>query len=619
MFMADRKRRGIGAHSIFEPLERRALLAFTGNILVAAPEDNNPSVIDLRTYSQTGQFLSSVPMPSIPGADGSARDIVVGPGNWLDVFAGTFSPQLATQSTPGGAFTAHTTPGWSVVNRTFYGGIAAIDNYVFVTDMLTANDGNAQGVVRFDKGNNFAAKRFSADVDTCDVTIGLDGKLYAMVSPPGQPMSGQVRVYDPTTLALLKTVNLSDFDDAAVTADAAGNIYTGAFGGTLRKLSPTGQLLKSAPISATDLDIAADGTILAVSGGTVYLLDSNLNLLMSFTAPSFTGADFAAFDTYQPPVPQQPGSITGHVFNDTNGNAGQDSGEANLSGWTVFLDTNNNGVQDSGDVVTATGSNGNYTFANLKAGTYHVVMKTPNGWRRTLPSGSSSTYSYTVTVQPARVSGGRNFAFQKLASIVCHFFDDANEDLVEDAREPNLAGWTAFVDINKNGVYDAGIDLTSITGPLGKLTISNLLAGTYRVIPNAQTGWKRTTPASVPVTITVAAGGTATVQFGEALGEIGGSVYKDANANGVRDPSESGFVGVTMYLDMNNDHTFDSGDIETTTDAAGFYTFVGLKPGTYHVNFKLPAGKTRTSPNANGYTFEISAGQLVTGKNFGIR
>ena len=51
------------------------------------------------------------------------------------------------------------------------------------------------------------------------------------------------------------------------------------------------------------------------------------------------------------------GSISGTVFNDANGNAKLDTGEAGIAGITVYNDANNNSVLDAGEASTVTSPN----------------------------------------------------------------------------------------------------------------------------------------------------------------------------------------------------------------------------------------------------------------------
>jgi hypothetical protein len=97
--------------------------------------------------------------------------------------------------------------------------------------------------------------------------------------------------------------------------------------------------------------------------------------------------------------------ISGSVFNDADGDANKDSGEAGLSGWKVFLDADNDGVLDSGEKNLLTDAGGNWKFDNLAAGTYHVRVVQQTGWTRTTPTSGS----YDVTLAAGKTSTGKLF------------------------------------------------------------------------------------------------------------------------------------------------------------------------------------------------------------------
>jgi uncharacterized repeat protein (TIGR01451 family) len=63
-------------------------------------------------------------------------------------------------------------------------------------------------------------------------------------------------------------------------------------------------------------------------------------------------------------------SISGNVFNDINGSRMQNTGEGNLSGWTVRLQDLAGNVLDS----AVTDASGNYQFAQLRAAAYRVRL-----------------------------------------------------------------------------------------------------------------------------------------------------------------------------------------------------------------------------------------------------
>jgi hypothetical protein len=85
------------------------------------------------------------------------------------------------------------------------------------------------------------------------------------------------------------------------------------------------------------------------------------------------------------PTPILPGSISGGVFQDANGNGARNLGELGLGGETVTL--GEGACDSSGAGSTSTASNGSYQFNNLQPGTYCVTSTTPNGcsWPATTP------------------------------------------------------------------------------------------------------------------------------------------------------------------------------------------------------------------------------------------
>ena len=96
------------------------------------------------------------------------------------------------------------------------------------------------------------------------------------------------------------------------------------------------------------------------------------------------------------------------------------------------------------------------------------------------------------------------------------------------------------------------------------------------------------------VTVTDANGCTTVCDFTLiAQSGLGDLVWEDINHNGIQDPDEPGFEGVTVYLKDENGIIIDS----TLTNADGFYQFIDLTPGTYAVMFVLPDGYQYTDLN----------------------
>jgi ELWxxDGT repeat protein len=83
--------------------------------------------------------------------------------------------------------------------------------------------------------------------------------------------------------------------------------------------------------------------------------------------------------------------IRGFVWQDLDGNGQKNGAEINLAGRTVYLDSNNNGQVDASERTTITNSSGEYTFNDLRPGSYTVAQVLPVGWSQTAPIINVST------------------------------------------------------------------------------------------------------------------------------------------------------------------------------------------------------------------------------------
>ena len=124
------------------------------------------------------------------------------------------------------------------------------------------------------------------------------------------------------------------------------------------------------------------------------------------------------------------GTISGRVFNDTNGNHKQDASEKGIAGVTLFIDANKNGKKDLGEQSVVTDSLGNYAFGPLAAGTYRVVEKLPIGFKLETPA---SGY-VDVVVGSASLVTGKDFADQPIV---------APAEIIQDNTQAVFSGnWT---------------------------------------------------------------------------------------------------------------------------------------------------------------------------------
>ena len=82
------------------------------------------------------------------------------------------------------------------------------------------------------------------------------------------------------------------------------------------------------------------------------------------------------------------------------------------------------------------------------------------------------------------------------------------------------------------------------------------------------------------------------------LSEIHGSKWHDQDGDGVWDASEPGLEGWKIYVDINRNGRWDSGEPFDETDAVGDYRITGLDAGTYRVGEVPQEGWWQTYPAA---------------------
>ncbi|YCM42164.1 SdrD B-like domain-containing protein [Verrucomicrobiaceae bacterium 227] len=330
-------------------------------------------------------------------------------------------------------------------------------------------------------------------------------------------------------------------------------------------------------------------------------------------------------------------SLGDYVWNDANGDGVQDANELPISGVTVFIDLNNDGVKDANELSATTDSNGAYLIGGLTAGTYEVTVD-----GTTLPAGVTVTGDPDATKNGKTtvvLASGQNFAtadfgYQGNASIGDYVWNDADGDGVQDADELPLPGVVVFIDLNNDGVKDAN-EPSATTDGNGGYSIDGLMPGTYAVDIDDST-----LPAGVTVTgdpdatkdgkasVTLAAGDALdTVDFGlQGNASLGDYVWNDSNGDGVQDVGELPLSGVKVFLDLDNDGTYDANEPSATTDGNGAYLIGGLVPGTYTIDLvdsTVPAGVTVTGdPDAvlDGKTsVTLAAGDALDTVDFGLQ
>jgi len=220
-------------------------------------------------------------------------------------------------------------------------------------------------------------------------------------------------------------------------------------------------------------------------------------------------SDAAALQSF---VIKPPASITGIVFNDTDGDGVTDSGEAGIANRTVYIDLDNDKILDGNEKRTTTNSNGVYSFSALDAGKYKVRQVLPSGWRQTTPKFG---YGWSVSLSAGQSATGRNFGATQKVLISGGVFNDADSDGTKDSGEARLSGFTVYVDKNLDGKLDAG-DETVLSDSSGNWSFHDLSAGTWVIRIASKAGYTRTAPSGGKFTVTLSSGSTSSGRlFGE--------------------------------------------------------------------------------------------------------
>jgi hypothetical protein len=418
-------------------LEPRRLLSHSpaiGNLLISVPDNPDYNTSKIFEVTSTGTLVQTIAPPA--AQDRGLRDVVVDPSGAIQAYDGGFGNGGEVGTYANGSWSFHSGSGFSTYGVTDNGGIAVYQHYVYVTD---ESDQGPSGILRFDTANGYASQLFEGGGEFRQVSVGENGLLYA-ITDPGEPETGTIDIYDPVTMALIKTVTPPGAYNACVTADAAGNIFVGSDQGSLEKIDDNGNVLASYPEAAKSLAISPDGVIAAVMGNDhVLTFDDSLNKLTDAGDRSGnSGQEFVAFASYAgPPVP---GTITGNVFNDANANGVQDKGEGGLKDAEVYVDSTHFAYTDR---------RGNYTITGVAPGSYRVREIPPAGYRQTVPNPAKRSF-ISVTVANDQTITGIDFGdTNKAASIAA--------PATPFSRSPIPAGdWQAFSwsspnDAGKNG------------------------------------------------------------------------------------------------------------------------------------------------------------------------
>lgn len=329
--------------------------------------------------------------------------------------------------------------------------------------------------------------------------------------------------------------------------------------------------------------------------------------------------------------------LSGFVYIDRNASGVRDAGEAGIPGVKMTLSGTTASGQDVCTMIVCevqTDATGGFMYLGVPgsdATGYTLTEQAQN----TAPLSSYSdgleaagnlggTVGNDVISNIVLAMGtlGTNYSFGEVAgSLAGSVFIDADNDGVRDAGEAGIEG----VEITLTGTTKDGQDIcawraaldpalscTIRTDANGNYIFNDMPEGDYSLIEThpgqyadgkegAGTAGGTTdnsvfngTPAANTISnITLGAGEKGTdYVFGEQAVVIKGSVYKDIDRDGVRDPEDTPIGGVVIEL-------YENGVLvgTTTTDADGNYSFTDLPSGDYTIRQTQPDGYGSSTPN----------------------
>ncbi|MBO9998319.1 MAG: tandem-95 repeat protein [Cyanobacteria bacterium SID2] len=563
---------------------------------------------EIEQYSPTGMSLGgSISLPNAPASFQDGRGIV--PDNrdngLVHIYNGTFDPLLSTYNTSTGTFSDTTFSGWSTVNNTSYGDIASFREFVYATDMATSG-ASERGIVQFDLDNNTAV-RFADTQNYIDLTLGLDGWLYALRSD-----QQKVDTFAPSTLELLWTTTLAE-DVRGIAVNERSEIFGASWDDNIYHFDYEGTQLKaidSGTFDLMDIDLSYedDRIVVGSRSGDVILTDESLSSVTSFDAGN--NNLFVSFSDVQTPwqILNPTHSVTlavGDVATDVNF-GGTFLGTPRLSIDDVTLTETDAGTVDATFTVT---------LSSVQAAAVTVDYATADD---TATAGSDYTASNgTLTFAPGTTT--QTLSVPVRGDTLAEGEETFNVDLTNATTGVEILDDRGVGTIEDND-FGLLIDDVSVTRPTSGTETATFTVSLTSASSNTITVDFETTDdsATEPSDYTATSGtlsfppGTTTRTIDVTIkpgsvsspspvvnGEIRGSKWNDLNGNGLRDAGEPGLPNWTIFLDSNLDGVLDSGETSTVTDANGNYAFTNLTPSNYVVAEVQQPSSTQTFPGVS--------------------
>ncbi len=315
------------------------------------------------------------------------------------------------------------------------------------------------------------------------------------------------------------------------------------------------------------------------------------------SGPSLT-IDYALFDSAIDSIVDELGAANRNfLFKDDGTNpetitlaAGSSSGSMQLGATNAlpvaFLNpTTSLSITEQGllaDTISLASVDANYTGSLIVTGGNELVDVEPTAFKGSLTINAGGSAGSVIDIAPSSLSitGNATFLASLIAMNATTFTSTGNQTygapLALDTTPITLtsSGGNIMFSRNVDGASDLTVNAQAVTfadtvGATNALKSLTVNAGTIQFASPPTTSGAQNFSDPTPASLS-------------------GSVYVDANDNGVFDTGETALAGVVVTLTGTNDLGI-AVSLTATTAANGSYSFISLRPGTYTLTETLPA------------------------------
>lgn len=276
-----------------------------------------------------------------------------------------------------------------------------------------------------------------------------------------------------------------------------------------------------------------------------------------------------------------PTQMRGMTFEDRDLDGELDRNESGIAGRTVYIDSNSNNAFDEGDTFAVTDADGRYTLTlkdiTADGGEYLVQQVVPTGWMSSAFDNVAIFLSQGETVDGINLGSGVSVNW----SIGGTVFGDTNYNGLLDDSEPSYTDVTVFLDHNSDGIRQQD-ERAAAVDESGHYEFVGLYPYFYRVSVAGLASDEISVPHNANYLDGFPEGVDLPVRKIHPY-SIAGTVYEDQNVNEWQDVTERGIADLTVFIDLDGDHSPDADEPSTITDSTGFYQFTALNDQSYRV------------------------------------